>query len=650
MEFIQRGLIGGLVAASFALTVRAEPPQAGSSFQTQLTGTHIRVVDLATNEAVMNVPLNILWQPQATESALPPTIAIDSSRPDGFDVTFTFTNETAIPLRLGSLAVSGIVSPSHSAVRAFDVASSGGAFVPACTTPGLHLAAGFFYPSSGYSPMQVIHNDPTYAGLPPVPTSPTPPPAVPYTFGVSVAYPALEYQHEIYVASRWWCGSSDWRVTVDLNPDTGYNMPAANPKDVTTRTYKVFVRVMRNQTGEHQNAWLHTVEPYREYFIEKYGRVGYGRDSKPVFVVGVAQDSACDVVNNPYGFDGRWRLDLDGFSPLTGWMSSRVAVGYDRFMVWAPSGNHCPPVYNYPFRFTSHWEEMAGTAGAAAKAPLIDFAAAHTVGLWWGNTGSYHAHWNPGPGDVAPFDPSNSMHVDAAVAELTGAAGVGARQIGLDTMSILPVWIAYPWVRQMQLLYPQFHFVTEAFMCDIMHTIAPSYQLPWNYTVLGPHFLADFLNPGHETWAHDLLGANDAAARARMQQLAAWGYVSASAESQPPLTAGTEPLSAYNAKDGWLCTTPPELIRQCNPADIANDDGTLVPPYGPIGVNSGLTSSDFFSFMGGWSLGEAYCDIANDDGSLRPPFGPAKANTGVNTADYFLFLDQWFAGCWTCGH
>jgi len=92
---------------------------------------------------------------------------------------------------------------------------------------------------------------------------------------------------------------------------------------------------------------------------------------------------------------------------------------------------------------------------------------------------------------------------------------------------------------------------------------------------------------------------------------------------------------------------PPPLPTRCNPADIADDGGNPLAPYnvGANGSNNGVTESDYNAFFAGFFDALAYCDIANDDGSPLPPFGSQQTNNGVTEGDYNLFFSLIFDGC-----
>ncbi|MBX9737732.1 MAG: hypothetical protein K2X32_12485 [Phycisphaerales bacterium] len=85
---------------------------------------------------------------------------------------------------------------------------------------------------------------------------------------------------------------------------------------------------------------------------------------------------------------------------------------------------------------------------------------------------------------------------------------------------------------------------------------------------------------------------------------------------------------------------------RCNPADIANDDGSPLPPIGVSGgVNNGVTEGDYNLFFANFFDTLPVCDIANDDGTPLPPFGVLAVNNGVTEADYNLFFSIFFGGC-----
>jgi hypothetical protein len=122
-----------------------------------------------------------------------------------------------------------------------------------------------------------------------------------------------------------------------------------------------------------------------------------------------------------------------------------------------------------------------------------------------------------------------------------------------------------------------------------------------------------------------------------------------------PVTAGLEYNIAVRAwstdiVDGKLAVT--FTPRRCNPADIAYDNGTALPPIGPFGpslVNNGVTEGDYNLFFATFFDAGPACDIAADAGEPLPPFGNGGidpfVNNGVTEGDYNLFFAIFFNGC-----
>ncbi len=91
------------------------------------------------------------------------------------------------------------------------------------------------------------------------------------------------------------------------------------------------------------------------------------------------------------------------------------------------------------------------------------------------------------------------------------------------------------------------------------------------------------------------------------------------------------------------------LPTPCNAADIANDAGQPINNPAelpdPLVTNNGVTEGDYNAFFAGFFDARSWCDIANDDGSPLPPFGTLATNNGVTEGDYNLFFSIFFDGC-----
>jgi len=88
-----------------------------------------------------------------------------------------------------------------------------------------------------------------------------------------------------------------------------------------------------------------------------------------------------------------------------------------------------------------------------------------------------------------------------------------------------------------------------------------------------------------------------------------------------------------------------------SPIDIAYDNGDFLPPEGTPNValpNAGVGEGDYNAFFRAYfpesGSPQLAADVANDDGSPLPPFGPANPNNGVTEGDYNLFFSIYFDG------
>jgi hypothetical protein len=119
-----------------------------------------------------------------------------------------------------------------------------------------------------------------------------------------------------------------------------------------------------------------------------------------------------------------------------------------------------------------------------------------TLGMWWGRAGQVSGGWNSGRMHVR--DTRVEADVAAGLAELRLAAARGADEVGLDAVTLTGLWQRRPWLARARRDFPGMNLVTEAEDCDIMHTLAPTFMTFERQN--GPAILADWLNPGHESW------------------------------------------------------------------------------------------------------------------------------------------------------
>jgi hypothetical protein len=146
--------------------------------------------------------------------------------------------------------------------------------------------------------------------------------------------------------------------------------------------------------------------------------------------------------------------------------------------------------------------------------------------------------------------------------------------IGLDAFGHMAIWEQYRWVKELRAQYPQVKFVIEPVAPDVMHTAAASFFLGWQapegvsperfYKIRNPHYLADFLVPGHESWAqfrYDVIRRlpGGATTPERIQQdaefLARHGFTPV----MPVSIVLTDPVRA-SAVPSWKLTVPAHLM------------------------------------------------------------------------------------------
>ncbi len=529
---------------------------------TELRGGRILMTDQVTGRTLIDEGFSRdhpIWTPGPGARIQPIAPAIDlAPRPDGFDLTATFTNPTDKARSLGVLSIPGLRFGRVIQSRFFYV--DGSPYPIDCQNQPFY-GGGSVYPGSIYSPVAVVGDDE-------------------YTIGVSLMYPLMDYKHRLWIRVEMPenNGAPDglrWQVRFELNPAWGtglqdYYAPEGELEPGETRTYRVAVRVLKRSQDNHPNAWLRLLEPYRLYFQSTYGPVTYLRDPRPVLAAAISYPGDINA-ENPYGFLGAdLRPDRHGWEPWVTRFRNLAATGWRRFMMWAPSGQFYENrENNYPFQFTTGWQReplVRDTLGL-----LTSFS--HEVpelGLWWGHAANYMSRWDAV--DTELLDPSNPIHMAGALAELDGAEAVDATMIGLDTFPRLPEWRSIPYLARLHERYPKMRFLAEPMPCDVLHRVAAGYilatrpQSQIGFQVTQPHLLADYMNPGHEIWGgvHEVdiqesLGIPQTQPLTHEQRFsvlrryAAMGYVVA------PYTAAALDDEAFNivAAPSWETTVPP---------------------------------------------------------------------------------------------
>jgi hypothetical protein len=538
----------------------------------------------ADSGAPIMMPRGIpLWQDRRGGTSLAPTVEFQA-QPSGFDAIYTFVNDGKTERTLGALNA-GIFTLGHQITY------------PDLKTICQPLSADFnqgyksqqaHYPETVYSPAWVIENQG-------------------YAVGVSLQYPILDYRHDVRLVlsapeGRFAEGEGGrgWRLEFllsNLGNETEDNK-LLNPGVIAagqSRTYVISVRVTRKP-----EEWVRTLLPYRNWFRSAYGSVEYVRDPRPIQGRNFSTPGLCSD-SNPFGY-GDSRPDLNGWGEIVSRLMEGNS-GYGTQLFWTTSGSYRQNAENnMPFQFTTNWK--ATPALATATDPKVGFpripASGQGLGLWWGRSVQVADRWEDPT--LEPLDPDNKAHRAAAFAEMDLAVKAGATTIGLDTFCAkhTPVWDLVRWVDDLKARYPGVRFCAEPITCDLVHRKIATYyrgnrdrtrpQSPDQidgYT--NPHYLADFLLPGHETWGAYRwamyqewfnIDVSPADKEKMLAKIASLGYVPLCLDS----LSLTAPLEAARS---WEFTVPADLREEGNGkindgGNGGGNDGTPPPGDDPF--------------------------------------------------------------------
>ncbi len=512
-------------------------------------GDAVRMIDASTGVVLLAPAGKPIWSPddprQIPTGVNPASVEINP-QPGGFDAVVRLTNPTQRPMSPGAITITGFRfgRAIHSRDFRFD-----GKEVTIDHLNRPYSPGGWFYPDGLYSPVAMMGEGD-------------------YRVAASLLYPILDYKHQVRIGvfarrvpkER----SLVWEFSFNLNApgedarklsEDGFLAPGEQ------RTYTVCIRAVHNP-----DAWQQTLEPYRRFFRENYGEVRYDRDPRPVRAFSTAASGQIRA-GNPLGFrQDRLRPDLHGYGPVADELITYVNRGWKRTMVWAAAGATDRGEHkNVPYKFSAQWR-----AGPGVNARMQDFStqlprverSGGDLGLWWSRSTMVATSWDPPT--FIDMDPTNSEHVSAVLADLDAAVAAGATMIGLDAFRRMDIWEAYDWMQILQQRAPDVKFVVEPPLGDVMHTLAPCFLLATragegDLRLETRHYLADFLNPGHETWGftrvdrlESFLGrpatATDVATE--MQRVATLGYV-------PIASTGLPVDQRLVAAESWRTLPPP---------------------------------------------------------------------------------------------
>jgi len=458
------------------------------------------------------------WTPPLSTGLLQIEPAVKVQR-DGMDITWTVTNDTADAVTLQALAIPSLsLGPE---IACMDFRSSG--WPQALSETGPYNRLQGTWPGSMYSPVAVAMNT-TIA------------------VGISMQYPVLDYQHDCAIIVEA-AGAGVWDVQLQFSgnmKDGEFPLRhAAVIPPGAHRTYAVSIRAVANPLQ-----WIETLEPYREWFGRAFGSVTYTADTSAIrgYILAFSHNQSTE---NPGGWVAAAnRPDLNGYQSVINILTSAMKNA-SRTILWAPSGmTYQHKKLNYPFQFTTHWLANRGPMGnAPSLLSRVQTRPGLKWGLWWGNSVLYTPAFDTLPS--LPLDIRSPEQRQSAFAELKLATQSGATLIGLDAFSTtyLPAWDLVTWLSELQKMAPDVTFCTEGLAPDFLHRLAPTWldmysatpkRFGSNVRIRGRFLLADFLLPGHETWAGMLfdrspdpvvrIGSRDGLRMTLIEQVSRYGF------------------------------------------------------------------------------------------------------------------------------
>lgn len=532
----------------------------------------LKMTDAQTGKVIIDSRGMPFHDDAKTGTSLEPMVDVQV-QPSGFDLIYTYHNDTGKTMGLGRLRIGIITLGKY--ITWHDMIRSQQAVQDNYDT---YTPKDRVYPRQLYSPLTFLYNDE-------------------YAVGASLQYPMLEYKHDARVtlaspANQMFAegeGGRGWSVEFRLSnlgmEKPGNNIPLDHSGSIApgeTRTYVVSLRVTKTPSE-----WQRTLLPYRNYFQNKYGGVQYQRDPRPIHAWALAYPEAISPTN-PFG----WGMskshapDMFGFKPHVD--DIKKVKGWDRTMIRAGSGlYYLHPAWNYPFHVASRWKNspMLMTAFDPEDGLPSLAAAGQSLGLWWGRAAQHADSWDPA--SMSDLDVNDPAIRQEAMNEVDCAYEAGVRELGLDTFTgeHMPAWDLLKWLQTMQHAYPDMRFEAEPLSFDILHLYAAAVYRGYNADaksadevcqVNNPLYLADFLIPGHETIVHwryedlEKFGVEPSEERIvqDIKKFGEMGYIAQVPEK-------FDLIEKVTADKSWLFTVPADLVQTVPPpaGGDADSDG-----------------------------------------------------------------------------
>ncbi len=530
----------------------------------------LTVINTANNDTIISPSGQPLWEKFSIEEHYKssyvgfPSIKTQTVA-NGCNLTYTFTNNTNETVTLGNIEIGGIRFDSIVKARSFENEGEELEYNHHNNTK-TYTAYRAYYPRNLFSPVMTINGGK-------------------YTICISMLYPILDYKHNTYQMlqsfsnKKYNGGGKNWTAVFKLNAclQDKYDQYETDPAKYSvnsdlapgeTRTYTLCLRVITN--ANPCESWQGGLQPYKDYFRNKYGAVQYKTDRRPVIDVAFSYDEFCSKTN-PYGFSNatinpkfKLRPDSFGYGPLAHKMIKICDdLNYKRIILVRPTGTHWHNTQlNYPPKSFSHWMEgdkkkfphsYGHKMGDAPDSLRLIPSATREFGLCWGRAGTVMYDWDTSYYEI--FNSQNPKHIAWWNTEFDLAIKTGAKVIELDQFrGKMPAWDGYVWLQMMKAKAPNVKGLTERWGCDFLQTLAGMYAINKEYNdVSGPHYLSDFLLPGTEKmitlWHQD---TTEDMRIAKMKLFNSWGYVVSS--------SGDTLKEKFLAAQSWLTINPyPDL-------------------------------------------------------------------------------------------
>jgi len=241
----------------------------------------------------------------------------------------------------------------------------------------------------------------------------------------------------------------------------------------------------------------------------------------------VANTAAEFTEENPRGYNVNDRLNEGWQHVITEILNDASATGYQRAIIWLPSGRYMNPSFNMPSQFMDFLPHLEEDADAFT---LFDQNGIDH-GFWWGRAGEVpdpiYPYWDleHQPTSKHPADYYDSNDMAFKRGQLEKALERGAHAIGLDAVGEMAANHRWLWFNELREVAPDVTFIHEGSGPDFLHSKIGNWYKPdrWRRpTQLGPDVLVKYLgNEQSEIWV--LLNRTERT-RENVQELISWGF------------------------------------------------------------------------------------------------------------------------------